>query len=36
MDVLKKKIESVNSQEEAYCDGEPTESIRALLLGKDI
>ena len=27
-----KKIESVNSREEAYCDGEPMESIRALLL----
>ena len=27
-----KKNENVNSQKEAYCDGEPTESIRALLL----
>ena len=31
-----KKTESVNSRKEAYCHGEPKESIRALLLGKDL
>ena len=30
-----KFTESVNSREEAYYDGEPMESIRALLLGID-
>ena len=34
-DNMSEKTESVNLREEAYCDGEPTESIRALLLGKD-
>ena len=33
--MFKIQTESVNSQKEAYCDDEPTESIRALLLGKD-
>ena len=33
---LTEKTESVNSQKEAYCDGEPKESICALLLGKDL
>ena len=27
---MDKKTESVNSREEAYCDGEPTESIREI------
>ena len=32
---MSEKIESANLREEAYCDGEPMESIRALLLGID-